>query len=185
MSFTEALNAPIQQLTNASNLLSKVNFPPESLLLAGLLTVSINSLARLTLVIPVFLFSGVGPSWSLLLFPAGLAGLLLLGFTVGLLLAPIGALYRDVGQTLTIATSFLFLVTPVAYTNSGRGKSRISAAINPIGPMLVTARDWLTGGPARPSGAWFAILALELVFLAVGWILFRLAVPHLVDRISI
>lgn len=181
MSFGEALNAPITHLTNSSSLLSNVSFPAESLQLAGMLTVLLNAIARLLLVFPVFVFSGVRPGATLLLFPVGLLALLGLGFAVGLALAPLGALYRDVGQSMTIALAFLFLVTPVAYKPTAG--SRIGS-LNPITPMLNAPRDWLTGGPAHPGSGWFAILAVELVLLVVSWLVFRLAVPHLVDRIS-
>lgn len=183
--FTEALNAPITQLTSASQLLSKVNFPPESLLLTGLATVLINAVVRMVLVIPVFAFSGVRPGWGLVLFPVGMVALILLGFAFGLLLAPIGALYRDVGQTLVIVTSFLFLVTPVAYADHGVG-SRHGTIItyNPIRPVLDASREWLTGGALSPGRAWYGVMAMVLAVLAFGWALFRLSIPHLVDRIS-
>ena len=181
----EALNMPVQQLANASTLLSKVNFPPEALQLAGIATVAINSILRLVLLLPVIALGGVSPSWSVLQAPIGVAVLLMFGYSIGMILAPIGALYRDVGQAMNIAISFLFLVTPVAYSLNQSSTHAAIARLNPIAPLLNTARDWLTGGPAMPPLSWFIVVGAAMVTMVLGWIFMRLAVPHLVDRISV
>jgi lipopolysaccharide transport system permease protein len=140
-------------------------------------------MARLLLVIPVFALSGVRPSWSIALFPIGLLSLMMMGFAAGLILAPFGALYRDVVSSVTIALSFLFLITPVAYAvtpDQVPGWARL----NPITPVLGTARAWLTGGSAAPVDGWYLAVGFGAATFVLGWLLLRLAVPHLVDRIS-
>ena len=182
--FADALIAPGTQLTNAGQMLSKVSFPAESLLLAGLADAAVNTVARLVIAVPVLIYYGVSPGWGLLLAPVGLASLLVLGFAIGVALAPFGMLYHDIGRLLTVATGFWLLVTPVAYTVSGSGLGRFLVYLNPVSPPLLTTRSWLSGGAIVPGPLMLMVMAASIVLLAAGWILFRLSIPHLVDRVG-
>lgn len=184
-SFFEAVSSPLNQLLEAANLLSKVNFPPEAVIVSGFLSVLLSSVVRLVILIPVFLLGDVRPSASLLLAPIGLLALLILGFSVGLILAPFGALYRDFGQAIPIALYFLFFLTPVAYEFPDTLDEPLLVRYNPISSVLDTARDWLTGGPAMPSPTWLIMVFASMLLLVFGWVVFRVAMPHLVDRINV
>src|SRR5687767_6990605 len=111
--FAEALQAPLQQLTAARGILTKSRTPHEAPLLAGLFEVLFNFAVRAVVLLPVYFW--FWPVWSpsLLLAPAGVAALLLLGFSLGLLLAPAGLLYRDVARGLSLLLGFWFFLTPV------------------------------------------------------------------------
>jgi lipopolysaccharide transport system permease protein len=182
--FVDGLNSPVQQLSSSSNLLSKMNFPAESLLLAGLGTVVLNAVVRLLIVVPVLVWYSLSPGPAVLLLPIGVMALILFGLGLGLVLAPFGALYRDIPQGILVVVSFWFLVTPVVWEAPPAGAGRTLAVLNPVAPLLNVARHWLTGGPVMPPTTWFVAVALTLVLLVVGWVLVRLSLPHLVDRIG-
>jgi lipopolysaccharide transport system permease protein len=182
--FVDGLNSPVNQLSSAANLLNKMNFPAESLLVAGFGNVMLNAAIRLLLVVPVLIWYGISPGWTILAMPIGLTLLATLAFAIGLVLAPIGALYRDVPQGMLLLTSFWFLVTPVAYAIPTSGVGKALAVVNPVVPLLNVTRDWITGGAFMPSTSWFVASACGCVLFAVGWLFFRLSVPHLVDRIG-
>lgn len=183
--FLDAINSPLQQFSNAAGLLSKVHFPAESLLLAGLFGVLLNLLIRSSLLIPVFIATGTVPSIAVVLAPVGALVLVSFGFGIGLQLTPVGALYKDVGEGIAIVSSFLFLVTPVVWAPGDQGAGRYLAAVNPLTPLISTARDWLTGGSAVPSAGWIAMSVVTVLMVACGWLFFRLSVPHLIDRIGL
>lgn len=183
--FTDGLFAPGAQLANAGQMLSRVSFPAESLLLAGLADAAVNTLARLVIAIPVLFYYRVTPGWGLLLAPVGLTSLLILGFAIGLILAPFGMLYHDVGRFLTITTGFWLLATPVAYSIPDTGPGRFLVYLNPVSPPLLATRSWLSGGAiVPPSYLGAVVLVMSVVLLIAGWILFRLSIPHLVDRVG-
>lgn len=182
--FSDAVSAPVQQLTSSAHMLSRVNFPAESLLLAALGRVLLNAAARFVVLVPVMVLARVSPGWGLVFVPVGVVGIVLAGYSVGLVLAPFGALYRDVGQALPLALSFLVLVTPVAYVPPKRGLIAHLVQLNPIAPPLQVTRGWLTGGAVAPTSSWWVVSVASVAVLAAGWSLFRLAIPHLVDRIS-
>jgi lipopolysaccharide transport system permease protein len=182
--FVDGISSPIQQLTAASTVLNKVNFPTESLLLAGMGKVLLNGFIRLILVVPVFIFYGINPGWGVILAPIGLVTMAALGFAIGLVIAPIGALYQDVPQGISVVTTFWFFITPIAFNLPTSGAGHEIGSINPVTYSIDAARDWLTGGPTVPGVGWFIVTALSAILLIIGWIFFRLSVPHLVDRIS-
>lgn len=183
-SFTEAMFAPGNQLTAAGHMLSRVSFPAESLLIAGFLDAAVNTLARLLVAVPVILWYRAIPGWGLLLAPFGIVSLLVLGFAIGLIFAPFGVLYHDVGRVLTVTTGFWLLVTPVAFAIPSTGPGRVLMIVNPVSSPLIATRNWLTGGPVAPGWTMLVVVVASLLLLVGGWLLFRLSIPHLIDRIS-
>lgn len=182
--FKGALNSPGMMIDRSSSLLGKVNFPREALLIAGLGHVCLDLAVRLLLLALVFLFFGIPLVGTVLLAPLGLAATIGLGFGIGLLLAPAGMLFRDVGRALTAFVSLWFFVTPVVYPPpTGRTGFYINR-LNPVSPLLISTREMLTTGTvSRPED--FAVAgAVTVILFILGWILFRLATPHLVARLG-
>ncbi|HEX7956340.1 MAG TPA: hypothetical protein VF508_05315, partial [Pyrinomonadaceae bacterium] len=181
--FSESLHAPLQQLSAARRILTKSRVPHEALLLAGLIEVFFNFAVRAAVLMPVFAWLNPSWGWAVLLAPAGVAALALLGFSLGLLLAPAGLLYRDVQRGLNLVVGFWFFLTPVIYPPPARGPASLLSTLNPVAPLLLTARRWLAGTQVLPASGFVRVVALSLLCLALGWLCYRLARPHLVVRL--
>lgn len=182
--FTEAINSPIRQLKSASMMLTKVSFPTEALLLAGALDVLFNSAVRLVVLAPVFFVYDVSVSASLLLAPVGLVALLAFGWGIGLLIAPFGLLYDDVERTILVVLAFLFLISPVAYTTPSTGLLGGLQRFNPLSYLIDTARNWLLGGQLWQGMGWVVVSGVGVLLALIGAVFYRLALPHLVDRMQ-
>ncbi|MGO8843605.1 MAG: ABC transporter permease [Methyloceanibacter sp.] len=182
--FTDALNSPLRAVSSALSMLTRINFPREALLLSGLMQVGFSFAVRLLLLVGVFAWYSIIPPVTILLFPLGILALVLTGFVFGLLLTPLGVLYGDVQRALPIATSFLMLLTPVLYPTPQSGLVAKIVALNPLTPLVVTTRDWLTLGATPQLAGFIAVTALMAVLLAVGWIAYHVALPHLVARLG-
>jgi lipopolysaccharide transport system permease protein len=181
--FVDALNAPLQQLTASRGILTKSRIPHESFLLAGAIEAVFNFAVRALVLAPVFLWFAGWPGPSILLAPLGVMALLVLGFSIGLLVTPVGLLYADVGRALTLATGVLFFLTPILYPLPAAGPASMLRVANPVAPVLSTAREWLTGGALAPAPGFVPVAAASLAVLAGAWIWYRLARPHLVSRL--
>lgn len=182
--FAEALNSPLQQLSSARNILTKSRTPHEAIMLAGLFEVLFNFAVRTVVLLPVLVWLGAAWGASLLLAPLGVAALLLLGFALGLLLTPLGLLYQDVPRGLGLFAGFWFFLTPVIYPPPAHGPASLLSTLNPVSPLLVTARRWLAAGEVEPAPGFAAVVALSLLCLGVAWLCYRLARPHLVARLA-
>ncbi len=182
--FTEALNAPIQAVTAAKQMLARINFPREALILAKLGEVFFNFAIKLILIVALFLWFRIPVSWTAILAPVALIHLVILGTFVGLLLAPLGVLYNDISRGLTLIIGLWLFLTPVVYPVPRGGGLAAIVQLNPVTPLLVTTRELATTGVVSNSyGFWLASL-FAIVGLLLAWLVYRLAMPFVVERIS-
>lgn len=182
--FVDALNSPLRTTHAARSFLTRINFPREAILLSGLMQVCFSFLVRLALLAFVFIWFQIELPTTAILFPIGILALVLTGFVIGLMLTPFGLLYGDVQQALPILTTFLLLLTPVLYPVPESGLAATVAALNPLTPLVVTTRDWLTIGHVAPSSGFLLVTGLAFLFLILGWIAYRVALPHLIARLG-
>lgn len=182
--FSDAIQTPIQQIQASKQMLTKIHFPHEAIMLAAMGQVLVNFGIRLVLLIVVFLWFDTPLTWSLLLAPLGIFGLMGFGIMIGLLLTPLGLLYGDVQKMLVMAISIWFFVTPVIYPTPVGGWAALMTSLNPVTPLLVTTRQWLTGAEPTLLGPFVAVVVATLILSLGGWILYRLAIPHLIERIG-
>jgi lipopolysaccharide transport system permease protein len=171
-------------VTTARSVLSKVNFPHESLIYAAMLRSLLDaSLAGLVL-IPAILIFGVKPGASALLYPISLIFCLILGWSIGLVLVPISALYGDVSRAFQLVLRFGFFFTPVIFPTPAGGIARKLMLANPVTPILASGRSWLTGsGEAIPSAFLVVgIVSILLFFLAL--LVFKVALPYIIERVG-
>ena len=182
--FTDALNSPLRVMNASRAMLTRISFPREAILLSGLMQVGFSFLVRLLLVVAVLMtFSLTVPSTAPL-FLVGMMSVGLTGFAIGLVLTPAGLLYADVQQALPLASTFLMFLTPVLYPRPASGVAAAVATVNPLTPLVTTTRDWLTTGAVEHLAAFIAVTAATITFLAVGWIVYRVSLPHLVARLG-
>ena len=182
--FVDALNSPFKALTQSKSMLAKINFPREALMLAGLGEVLFNFIVRLILLVIVYLWFGLSLPSTAWLAPVGMASLIALGFMIGLLLSPIGMLYEDVQRSVTLFISMWLFLTPVAYSPPTQWPASLLNILNPVSPLLVTTRETLTTGTLTQSPGFLLVSGITLVLLLFGWLLYRVAMPRLIERMT-
>lgn len=182
--FVEALNNPVQAVTVAKPMLARVNFPREALILAKVGEVFFNFAIKLILIAALFIWFHIPVTWTVILVPVALIHLVMLGTFFGVLLAPLGILYQDVSRGITLVTGFWLFLTPVVYPVPSQGTFGFLVKLNPVTPLLVTTRELATTGVvSNPLGFW-VVSGLSFVGLLLTWIVFRLAMPFVVERVS-
>lgn len=182
--FVEALGSPLLQVTQAKGMLSKLDFPRESLVLSGFYKVLSNALVRLVVLVPALSFFGIWPDARLALVPVALIALVLAGMGIGLLLAPVGTLYSDINRTLPFATQFLMYLTPVVFALPAEGTMARLISLNPLTPLVLSARSWVTAAPSPMLGYFLAVLAASIVLCALGLMFYRITMTVLIERMS-
>lgn len=182
--FMDAMNAPLQQTNQARSMLAKLNFPREALLVSGIYQTLFNAGIKIGLLLGALLVMGINPGWGLLLFPLGLLSLILVGTAIGLLITPIGMLYTDIGRALPLLMQFLMYLTPVLFPMPKEGWVATLFQINPLTPLILTSRDWLTGFSPDFMGYFWAVNGAAFLLLLLVWVAYRLAMPILIERMS-
>jgi len=182
--FADAVHAPLRLVQQSHSILTKVNFPRESLILAGVGEVLFASLIRLVLLILALFWFGVGVQWTAVWFPFGMLALIGMGIALGLLITPVAILYHDVGQALPFVLYLWMFLTPVIYPAPATWPGSLLVLLNPVSPVLDTTRDWLFSGSPHYLNGFFAVCGLTVLALLASWLLYRLALPILIERMS-
>jgi lipopolysaccharide transport system permease protein len=182
--FMDALNAPLQQVNAAKAMLAKLNFPREALIVSGIYQTLFNASIKIVLLLCTMIIMGVNPGFGLLLFPFGIFSLVLVGTAIGLLITPIGMLYTDVGRGLPLLMQFLMYVTPVVFPMPKEGWAATLFAFNPLTPVILTSRDWLTGISPGYLESFLLVNVVTWFVLLIVWVVYRLAMPILIERMS-
>lgn len=182
--FMDSLNAPLQVTTAAKGMLAKINFPREALIVAGIYQTLFNTTIKIILLIGTLLALGFYPGWGLFLFPLGILSLILVGTAIGLLLTPVGLLYTDIGKAIPLLMQFLMYFTPVVFPMPKEGLAATLFMLNPLTPLVLTARDWLTGFTPEYLGYFIFVNIAALLLLMIVWVVYRLAMPILIERMG-
>jgi lipopolysaccharide transport system permease protein len=182
--FVDSLNAPLRVVTESKGMLAKINFPREALMLSAVGITLFNLCVKLLILVVVFLVYKIPLTWGTPLSILAILILVLLGITIGFLVTPIGVLYKDIGQGLAIVTGLWFFLTPVVYPPPTSFPFSLLSVLNPVSPILLGARELATSGVLPNPILFLIVTALMLAILIFTWIVFRLAIPILVERMS-
>jgi lipopolysaccharide transport system permease protein len=160
MYFSAALQNATNTIVENQRLITKVYFPrlalPLSSVLSGLIDFGISFLMFLG----IMLYYGMRPTAAALWLPAFIFLAVLTALGVGLWLAALNAIYRDVRYVLPFLVQFWMFASPVAYPSSlVPGKWRWLYGLNPMAGVIDGFR-WSLAGHGDPPG--------RLVFISAG-----------------
>lgn len=180
--FAEAIVKPIQRYQSAMGIMTKLNFPRESIALACIYDLTFSFLVKLIILIPLLWIFGYPP--TLLFVPAAFAAFLLtmLGFSFGLLLSPMGLLYTDISRGLPIVLPFLMYVCPVIYPMPNSGSLSLLQSFNPVSPFIERARSYMGGYDFNLNTELIYYSAGMIFIFVVSQIIIRIAMPIIIER---
>lgn len=182
--FAESVNCPLKVTSQSANILGRVNFQREALILAGMGEVLFNLMVRLMLLTAVLVWFGVSIKLTSLLLPVALLALLAFGLMIGLFLLPAGILYRDIGNVLNFLLLLWMFLSPVLYPPPEYSPANLISAYNPVSTVLNTIREMLFVGEFTQPGGFALILGLSVFLLLISWIFCRLSMPYLIERLA-
>ena len=182
--FVEALQSPIQQVVAAKSMLAKLNFPRESIILSGIYKTIFNAGIKVIILIPLVIYFGAHPTWTIVMFPFAVISIVLVGTAIGLLLSPIGTLYSDVGRVIPFFGQFLMFFAPVVFAMPLSGVSKILFEINFMTPLLITGRDLLIGGSLEWLFYFGCVNSVAIFALIAALVIYRVTMPILIERMS-
>lgn len=180
----ECINAPIVNTNAARSILTKINFPKEALIVSGIYKLLFNSFIKIILLIILLLFYQVTLSWYMLLFPLAILGTVLFGTAVGLLITPLGLLYKDIGKIIAFGMQFLMYASPIVYAIPNSGFMKSIMELNPLTPLVLVPRDLLVGTYPEFLGYYGLVIGCCIPILFIGVVFYRISIPIVVERLS-
>ena len=183
-SFVDAVNAPLKVMNEAKPILAKINFPREALIVSALYQMLFGFLFKACLIVGALLYFRVplGPHSLLALVPVFL--LICSGITIGLLLTPLSMLINDVTPMVTAGLQIAFFLTPVVYPPPQSFPFSLLATCNPVSPYLQASRELLVQGGIGNPVQLLVVTGALLVATLVGWVVYRVSMPIIIERIS-
>lgn len=183
--FTQSVIAPLQAVGNNKSILTKINFPRNSVLFAGLVELCVPFAAGIIILIVAFAIFNHLPSLYMILGLVGLIMFMMIGFAIGVFLLPFGILYKDVQYGLPVFMQFLMYLTPVVYPEPVFKGLGSMLDMNPLGPAIDTIRNLLTGCPADTDFRVLLLIGLVLlVLLILAMRLFKITLEVLIERMG-
>lgn len=183
--FSLSINLPMQTVKANKSILTKINFPRESLFYSSLYEIGFNILLSFIVVIVAMVYFGAFPGIEGLLFIPLLLLLLIMGLAISLIIMPIATLYSDIQFALPTFLQFLMYLTPVIYPQplyTGFGKI---LEFNPISPLLTATRNFLLGIPNEIGSEILIGLGIGIIILfLIGILLMRLTMEILIERMG-
>ena len=193
-----SISASTGSLVGNANLLKKVYFPREYIVLATVLSWAVSFLIELAVLCVAFLFFGkVVFGWiPVVLALVVIQTVLVTGYSLAL--AALNVYFRDVQHFISIALQVWFYLTPVVYPIFNESKVYIPVRLNKFGldiplrriyelnPMVhvVTAfRNLLYDGRLPGAASMVYLLMSSCVILALGWAVFRKLEPRMVEEL--
>lgn len=181
--FASGLLAITQSLVNAGNLITKISFPRETLVLAAFGRSIFEFWLRLLLVLVAFLVTGTSPHWSILLVPVCLVPLCLFTLGVGFVCALLNGIVRDTGRGMVFVLTVWMFLTPVVYPIPRGGLPLIAYVVNPVTGFVVAAQDIASKGYLSQPVGFLLSCTIGIVVFLTGWRVFHLLERRIAERV--
>lgn len=166
------------------DLLMRTSAPPLALALAGLANVFYNIIVNCFVLVLLLLVLRFQPSWMILFYPLLLLPTMIFATGVGLVLASVGVIARDITSMALAAFGILMFLTPVIYDAKFADPTlAFIVKANPLTYLVAFPRDMTMSGDLSLAGGYFAATALAFVVLALGTWCFYLVKDRMIERL--
>ena len=182
--FAGGLSCCSNSIVAGGSMVVKINFPKETLVLSSMGEALVETLVRLVLTAAVFAIYKVVPAWTAFLFPFSLIPLLLFTLGLGFMLSLLNAVLRDVGNIVSLSSTFLLFVTPVLYPEPKVAFFKMFTVFNPLASLVSGPRDLIVKGYLTQPVSYMLYSGLSLLVFLVGWRLFHLSEIRIAERVG-
>lgn len=189
--FSQVTSQATGSIARAGPLVSKIYFPREVLLLSAQGSALINLAIRVCIIALTFLILGYAPHIEVLLAPLYLLPVILFGLGLGLILAPINTMMRDVNRVVTFGFQFGMFLAPTVYPTPAISDigSRWEWVLywihnlNPVSHFMQAIQMLINTGTVHwDAGLTVATMICGLTLL-MGWRFFHVCEPLLAERL--
>jgi len=165
-------------------LITKVSFPRQIIPLVPPLAAVLDCLIAVMALMVIALAFGAHVHWTVIFVPAILLAVTFFGYSIVLWLAPLNAIYRDIGITAPFVMQVGMYLSPIVYPASlVPQKIRWLYQLNPVAVMVDSMRWAVLDSPPPSPGGLALFAGLSIVLFWGGGRFFRNVEGTLVDRI--
>lgn len=181
--FTEATSLSLTSMITQSDLLRKLNFSKQIIVVSIVINALINLGISLVIVLIFMLFNKVQITISILFMPLFIIELILFTLGVSFIVATIYVFFRDLGQIWEVILQLLMYMTPIIYPINEVMKRSTTIAkllmLNPVSQIIEDIRHIMISDQYlttyQVTGSWFISIipyGLSIVTFIIGYIFF-------------
>lgn len=184
MLFSTSVNDMVESIVSNMNLVGKIYFPREILVLSALLARLLDFLIAFLLLIVLMIYYRLPvftENWMLI--PVIMFVQLSLAFGLGLLGAALNVFYRDIRHLFALGLQLWLYATPIIYPVSMVPEQfRTYYFLNPMAGVIESYRAVLIHNTIPGDYLWLSTL-VAAVFLLLGFVFFKRVEPRFADII--
>jgi lipopolysaccharide transport system permease protein len=178
--FSTGLSAGSNSLVGAGDLITKINFPREVIVIASLAQSIYEFAIKMGLIILSFFIFHFIPSWKIIFLPFMLLPLLILTVGLSLILSLLNGVIRDIGNIVTLLLMFLMFLTPVLYPIKN---ADWLFEFNFLTALINAPREMMTLGHLSHPGHFMMASTVSLLIFFISWRIFHLAETKIPERL--
>ncbi len=179
--FLDGLGGTRSVFSNNQMIMRRSNIAIEGLIGAAIIDAAFSVLIRIGVLVIAFAFFKVMPVSTVPLAVLSFAGTLLIGCGIGLFLAPMSSLKRDIDNIMGFLPWIIFAVTPIFVKPSPDSLATKLYAFNPLAWIFDSTRSMAYGAQGSITPGLICMAAGPLILLA-GWVFCRVWHPYVVER---
>lgn len=182
--FTQTVANSSFAVIASGSILKKVYFPREILPISVVLSNVVNFLITFIIIIVFLILSGVGLSWTILLFPLVLIVQTILMFGIAFILSSITVYARDVEHIVNVIVMALFYGTPIVYTiDMLPAHFQTLLKLNPMTSIIGAYRDVLFYQKLPDFASLGIVAIISVIIMVFGLWLFRKLQRNFVEEL--
>ncbi len=181
--FAGGLMACSSSLTNAGDMLTRINFSRKSLVFAAIGRPIVSLLIQFGLVFVLCFYYRITPHLNAIYLPFVFVAILCLTVSLGMILAILNSLVKDTGNLLYILLMLLMYLTPVLYAKPLKGLLAVMTQYNPMYYLLSAGRDLFLWGEIKELNAFVWVVLGSILLFLFSLVFFHLSESRLAERI--
>jgi len=181
--FSTGIVACSNSLTQAGQMLLKINFSKKSIVTASLGQAIVSFLIQFILVLVLFALYGIAPSVWIIIFPLLMIPLLLLSLGLGFILSLLNGISRDISSVLALVMTFLLFLTPILYNKPSSGILSDITEYNPLYYLIAGSRDLILFGKMSVAPQYLVSTGVSLAAFIIFIVIFHLTETRVAERI--
>ena len=189
--FTQFTTAATNSITSGGNLVARVYFPREVLVLSSIGNALINLIIRFGVILLTFVAFSYMPSWKIIFVPILLLPMVALAVGLGMFFAPVNTMMNDMSRVLEFVFQFGMFIVPCVFptpdlmtaTTYWERALYWIHIVNPVTHFINVSRDLIHTGVFHFSIGYQVSTILGFLILALGWRFFHICEPLLAERL--
>lgn len=164
---SEAMSFSSQSLVSGQGMLGKIYFPRLIFPLTSVLSKLVNFGISLIIILCLFFYYRVTPTWNLLFLPMFIILMICIPAGVGMWLSSLAIRFRDVRFAMQFTIRMLMYSAPIVYSASVvPEKYRIIYSLNPLVGVIEGFRACLLGTPILWHYIWPGMIVAAIIFIS-------------------